>query len=191
MDIRRATSHDRIELEIERHRFSIHEVLAMQDAGVISPGDYELLDGDLCVVAAKKNDHEIVKRQLNIWLCQRLPADLTVAIEATLFLNDMSAPEPDIMLHTVGLLPEDVRGPDVALLIEIADQSLPKDLGRKARLYADSGVREYWVIEASTRRTHIHRLAADATSWAEVELAEADVPLAVPGIGASLRLCDL
>jgi Uma2 family endonuclease len=191
MDIRRATSQDRIELEIERHRFSVHEVLAMQEAGVISPGDYELLDGDLCVVAAKKNDHEIVKRKLIAWLIRHLPPQQAVAVEATLYLNDLNAPEPDIMLHADALLPEDVRGPDVALLIEIADQSLAKDLGRKARLYAASGVRDYWVIEASTRRTHIHRLAADGASWAEVELVEADAPLAVPGIAASLRLCDL
>ena len=37
--------------------------------------------------------------------------------------------------------------PDILLLVEVADSTLRIDLGRKARIYADAGVAEYWVVD--------------------------------------------
>ena len=43
------------------------------------------------------------------------------------------------------------------LVVEIADSSLGWDLGTKAKAYAMFGVREYWVINARTLETTVHR----------------------------------
>jgi Uma2 family endonuclease len=191
MDARQATHASDTAREIERHRFNVDEVIAMQDAGVVAAGDYELLDGDLCVVAAKKNDHEIIKRKLAAWLIRHLPEQLCVAVEASLFLDAHNAPEPDIMIHADALLPEDVRGSDVLLLIEIADQSLTKDLGPKADLYGAHGVGEYWVIDAATRTTHLHKRSADQTGWHSVTAIPAGAALTLLPTGGTITLADL
>ena len=43
------------------------------------------------------------------------------------------------------------------LVIEVADTSLVYDLGVKVPLYARHGIPEVWVIDASTRCTHVFR----------------------------------
>ena len=43
------------------------------------------------------------------------------------------------------------------LIVEVADTSLSYDLRLKAPAYASLGLREYWVIDANTLVTTIHR----------------------------------
>ena len=43
------------------------------------------------------------------------------------------------------------------LAIEVSDSTLGFDLNRKARLYARSGVGEYWVLDIRGRRILAHR----------------------------------
>jgi Uma2 family endonuclease len=44
----------------------------------------------------------------------------------------------------------------VALLIEVSDSTLEIDLGRKADLYANAGVPEYWVVDVIENRVLLH-----------------------------------
>ena len=71
-------------------------------------------------------------------------------VQSPLALGDRSEPEPDLVL--VRPRPDYYRsghpGPeDVLLLIEVSDTSADLDLGDKLRLYAASGIVEYWVID--------------------------------------------
>jgi hypothetical protein len=50
----------------------------------------------------------------------------------------------------------DERQRRLMLAVEVADSSLGYDLGRKARVYAEFGARELWVINAARRLTHVH-----------------------------------
>ena len=47
--------------------------------------------------------------------------------------------------------------PDVRLLIEVADSSLPYDRRTKFPLYARSGVTEAWLVDLDAGRLEIHR----------------------------------
>ena len=49
---------------------------------------------------------------------------------------------------------------DILLLIEVADTTLPLDLGEKATLYAEAGIPEYWVVDIEGRRLLAHRQPA-------------------------------
>jgi Uma2 family endonuclease len=51
----------------------------------------------------------------------------------------------------------DVRGGDALLVVEVADSSLRFDLKTKAPVYAAHGVREYWIINAATLATILHK----------------------------------
>ena len=51
--------------------------------------------------------------------------------------------------------------PDVRLAIEVADSSLKFDLTEKAALYAEAGIGEYWVVDASAKQIHVFREPVD------------------------------
>ncbi len=130
----------------------------MVEAGVMQEDEnVELIGGELVVMAAKKNDHEIFKSALNEWLVKGKADDLRVGVETTLYLAEMLFVEPDLMLYPRALKPQDLSGGDLILLIEVSDESLSRDLGLKAAIYADHGVRDYWVVDVETRRIIVHR----------------------------------
>jgi len=52
---------------------------------------------------------------------------------------------------------QDAGPADVALLVEVADSSLAKDLDAKLKLYAAAGIQEYWVVDVRGRTLTIHR----------------------------------
>jgi len=83
---------------------------------------------------------------------------------------------------------EHVRGRDVLLLIEIADTSLHYDLGEKAALYRQHGVRDYWVIDLVSRQTHVHRLGG---AWPEPPVSFETIVAASLIAGLTVRLADL
>ena len=177
---------------LPRHRFTVADVLAMQAAGVIRDGQVELLGGELVTMAAKKNDHEIIKNDLVAWLIRNLPHHLRVAVESTLYLDDANAPGPDILVYPRAIPPEEVRGSDVVLLVEVATESLRQDLGFKADLYARHGVSLYWVVDASLTQAHVHADPLPASgSWSRIAICGQAEQLAVPASEATVSLASL
>ena len=73
--------------------------------------------------------------------------------------------------------------PDVRLLVEVADSSLPYDRRTKLPLYARSGIAEAWLIDLDAGRLEIHRRSrrwpATATS-ASPRPGEAFAPARLP-----------
>jgi Uma2 family endonuclease len=77
------------------------------------------------------------------------------------------------------------------LLIEVAHHSLKFDTTIKAGMYAALGVREYWIVNARTLTTKVHRKpsAKGFGSTTEMSPSKALVPLLLPSL--SLKLADL
>jgi Uma2 family endonuclease len=149
----------------------------MQSAGVLAPDErLELIEGVLVAMNAKKNNHEIVKNELVELLALRKPKTVRLAVESSLFLAPDCVLEPDILLYRKTLLPEDVRGPDALLVIEIADTSQARDLQVKAPLYARHCVRDYWVVDVAARITTVHR-APGPDGYGEISEQPADAAL--------------
>ena len=74
-------------------------------------------------------------------------------------LNDINAPEPDIAV--VRGTEEDYAdhhpGPaDLALVIEVADSSVSTDRSTKQRLYATSGVTQYWLVNLQESQVEVY-----------------------------------
>jgi Uma2 family endonuclease len=46
---------------------------------------------------------------------------------------------------------------DIFWVIEVARNSLQKDLDAKARIYATEGIQEYWVVDVTARRVTVFR----------------------------------
>lgn len=135
--------------------------------------------------------HEVLRNELIIWWARRLPADVKFAEEPPLTLDDHYEPEPDIILFPAALRVDQVRGENVLLVVEIADSGLSWDLGAKSRTYAAFGVQEYWVIDASTRATTVHRNPGPDGYGAVVRHEPQDLltPMLVPAL--AVRIADL
>jgi Uma2 family endonuclease len=149
-------------------RFTGRQVLAMLDAGVLErPNRIELIGGELIDLGSEGALHLPLRVRLTNWLIRKLPDTITVNPDGAVRLSDTDWPEPDISILPSSIGPLEVRGRDLMLVIEISDSSLAFDLGPKAALYARHGVREYWVIDANTGRTHVH-LHPEGEGWQSV-----------------------
>ena len=63
--------------------------------------------------------------------------------------------------------------PDLRLLIEVADSSLPYDRRTKFPLYARAGVTEAWLVDLDTGHVEIHREPRGA-GYRDVRIPRAD-----------------
>jgi len=181
-----------------RRAFTVDDISRMIEAGVIREDEnFELIEGDLVVMAAKHVGHDLIKNSLNAALARLVPEGAFVAVACTLQLAEDILVEPDIAIVSRAVYAGDrksfarPRPQDVPLLIEIAASSLAYDRGVKARLYARYGIREFWVIDADERVTWVHTGPSGDTWSSIVErgLHDALTTLAVPGF--SIRLADI
>lgn len=137
----------------------VEDFLLLNDSGAFE--DYaktELIDGDIYVMNAQHSPHARVKSRLLVAIANQLTeigSDLEAISEVSVHLDDNSMPEPDIVVtrwRGKGAVPLD----SIALIVEVSDTTLERDLGRKADLYAAVGVPEYWVIDLNEGRALLH-----------------------------------
>jgi len=140
-------------LKIDDHDFAPPlltgaDVMTMTRAGILPEGrGYELIEGVLVKMASQYGPHVGMVSKVVRHLNRTLPDEYDVSIGGSIFLSRSVMLEPDICIFAAGMASHDVRGPDIALAIEVSDSSRLYDLGKKAALYAAHGVRDYWVID--------------------------------------------
>lgn len=129
------------------------------DRGVLDEDDpVELLDGELLFMSPE-NPRHIATTDLIVDRLRRVfGRGFVIRVQHPLALGERSLPEPDVAV--VAGKPRDFlqAHPTMALLVvEVADSSLRRDLGRKARAYARAGIADYWVADVRRRMLHVHR----------------------------------
>jgi Uma2 family endonuclease len=174
---------------LPRRSWTMAEIEAMVAAGIIAENErFELIGGEIVPMSPKGAFHETVKIELNVFWVKRLPDDILVATETTFRLGERDFLEPDFVFWPRAL---GIRGltPDVAqLLVEISDSSRDYDLGRKSAIYAGLGLPEYWVIDARSLATHVHREPHEGAfrSVAEIAYTDTITPLHLPVLAVCL-----
>ena len=149
---------------LDRISWTVADVKRLVEIGVLDEGaGFELWEREIVPMSPKHNRHELWRRSVYRWLARALPDHLAVGSEPSVFFAERTFLEPDVAVLPAHILPEDVRGPDLLLVIEVSDRSLRHDLRAKAELYARFGVRHYWVLDAERRRAFVHELQPDGT----------------------------
>jgi Uma2 family endonuclease len=141
-----------------RRRFTVAEVEAMVRAGILDEDErVELIHGELIPMSPKGSRHEILKIALMRRWMKLCPDDVQIAQETTFRLSDDTYLEPDFVFYPseVGIV--GIAGENVLLVVEVADTSTRYDRGRKAKLYAEFGVREFWAIDAVKMTARVFR----------------------------------
>jgi Uma2 family endonuclease len=167
---------------------TVDDVYALTAAGVFAENEnFELIDGEIVpMAAAKASWHERMKSQLVRALVLSLPDELRLFTGSSITLAEHLLLEPDLVVLPKGMMSRDARGPDLRLVIEVADSSLSYDLRVKAPLYAAHGVPEYWVVDAIRETVRVHRDPADGR-YRDVEEYAAHEPIEAL-IGVVIRL---
>jgi Uma2 family endonuclease len=139
---------------------------------------YELFEGQL-IEKMKHRPHIIAQRRLyQALLCYFAPEYLQseAPIDIAEDDNETNAPEPDLAILTrpdEAFLTDAPTASDVSLVVEVADSTLHRDLGAKARLYAKAGIPEYWVVDIEGRQVHVHRDPDTANeTWQSIMILE-------------------
>src|ERR1700730_17454692 len=82
-----------------RRAFTVDDISRMIEAVIIGEHEnFELIEGDLVVTAAKHVGHDLIKNALNAVLARSVPKGVFVAIECTLQLAKDILVEPDITI---------------------------------------------------------------------------------------------
>ncbi|MBL8549374.1 MAG: Uma2 family endonuclease [Hyphomonadaceae bacterium] len=177
----------------DRVRFRASDVRRMLDAGILDDeGRYEVIDGEIIAMMAHNPPHMRVKRWILDQLFRQLGNACWIDSEPSFYIEpDGDYTLPDLIVYPRALEAHLVRGIDALLVVEVADKTLKKDRGRKARLYARHGVRDYWVVNAQTLATYRYANPVDGRYPPETEHApdEALIPALLPQV--SLRMRDV
>jgi Uma2 family endonuclease len=142
-------------------RFSREAYHRFGEIGVLNCDKrFELIEGEIFMMSPiGAPQGGFISRLMNFFVT-RLPSHLTCRIQLSFAIGDHSEPEPDLAIvrrrddDYLHALP---TPSDVALLVEVAQSSLPFDLGRKLRLYAGAGIPEYWVLDIEHQLVLVHR----------------------------------
>jgi Uma2 family endonuclease len=137
------------------HRMSIDEYHRAGATGVLSK-DVELLRGIVVTKMPKSPLHEFVVLTLMKIFTAVLPKGFALRIGAPLTLGD-SEPEPDISIVQGKAADWIKEHPHTAhLVIEVAISSEAID-AQKADIYAEAGIREYWIIRPEQRVIDVYK----------------------------------
>ena len=179
---------------LPRWRWTVAEIERLATAGHFDAHErFELLGGEIVPMSPKGRRHEIIRGALALRLARGTLDHIFVVSEPQFNLAADTYVVPDILVHPAAVKTPDVRGGDALLVVEVADTSLRYDLGTKATLYAEHGVREYWVIDARTLATKVHGRPAGRVYEVvtEVPAETALTPASVPEFAIALRTLDL
>lgn len=174
---------------LPRRAWTVAEIEAIVKAGIILEDErFELIGGEIVPMSPKGAFHETVKMELARRWFKSVPEHVDLVTETTFRLGERDFLEPDFVfwpraLGIAGLEPQVVQ-----LLVEIADSSLVYDRGRKAQIYAGLAIPDFWVIDARTLSTRIHRAPGPDGYGSVVDLSadEPLVPLLLPTLAVAL-----
>jgi Uma2 family endonuclease len=140
-------------------RLTVDEYHEMIRNNILTTDDrVELLDGYLVNKMPQNTPHGSTVERLTEDLNRVKPAGWRVRIQLPITLTN-SEPEPDASIVRGNRHSFDHRHPigsDFGILIEVAASSLPLDRGEKARIYAQAGIPEYWVINIPDRQIEVY-----------------------------------
>jgi Uma2 family endonuclease len=125
------------------------------DIGAFKDERIELLEGVLLRMSPHGPLHDGTVERLTRVLFRSLDPRAAIRVQSAVAAGDGSEPEPDLAVVPPGDYCQ--AHPNAAwLIVEVADSSLDRDRGIKARVYAAMDVPEYWVVNVADRCVEVH-----------------------------------
>jgi len=130
--------------------FTVDEYHRMWDAGIFPYHKrYELVRGEIIEMPPPKPPHSGCVNRLTSLFTQKLGKSIILAVQNPTTIDEMSEPVPDVLLlkPRADFYGESHPVPhDILLAIEVSHTTLRFDTKEKGPLYAEAGIREYWIL---------------------------------------------
>jgi Uma2 family endonuclease len=182
-----------LEVAAARRRFTREEYHRMGEVGILRPTDrVELIRGEIVEMSPIGRRHAAFVDNLTQLLVTRLAGRAIVSVQNPVVLADDSEPQPDLKIlrrRPISYKHRTADAEDTLLLIEVAETSLAYDRSTKLRLYAETGIPEYWVVDCVSESVEVHRTrqADGYRDVSRVTAADATVsPQAFPDVVVTL-----
>jgi Uma2 family endonuclease len=172
--------------------FTVEDYHRMGDAGVFAPDErVELIRGVVREMSPKGKRHSVAVSLATNLFVRRLEGRATVQIQDAITLESVqSEPEPDLVVNS-SPDPRDLRTKKSRplLVMEVADSSLRFDREDKARLYAEAGIAEYWIVNLVDDRLEVFRDPANGAYQVRLVLkpGESVSPLSFSDLEVAVR----
>jgi Uma2 family endonuclease len=160
-----------------RFRWKVEQYERLFSSGVLTHGSYELIQGDVIEKMPMKFPHA---RGITLLfaLFSQIPGFPLLLSQFSLWIDSENLPEPDFAILSTPSPTLTNRGhvqaSDIRLVVEVSDATLSEDLTTKARLYAQAGIPEYWVVDVTGRRLLIHGVPGSDGYTQVTEYSETD-----------------
>ncbi|WP_421656407.1 Uma2 family endonuclease [Leptothermofonsia sp. ETS-13] len=167
-------------------KWNLDDYHRMVEAGILDDRRVELLKGDIVEMAPEGEPHAYSSDEAGEYLSRLLGDRAKIRQAKPVTLPNNSEPEPDIAI--VQRLGREYRShhpypENIFWLIEYAQSNLDKDLEVKARIYAEAGIPEYWVVNLKALQLFVFRDPQNGEYASKTILTEGTIqPLAFPDI---------
>ena len=147
------------DVSIGHYRLSRVEYDRAVEGGAFEPeAKLELIDGDLHAMTPEGSRHALGMNLAADRLRRVFEVGFHVRVQNPLAVDDYSEPEPDVAVVTGAMRDyRDAHPTSAVLVVEVSHESLRYDRTVKQRLYARSGIPEYWILALPKARLEVHR----------------------------------
>ena len=180
-----------------RKKWSVKECRFLTENGLLEPGKYELIEGEIVFKMGQGRLHiititKIVAVLSAIFGIESLQMQAQIGIGE---LDEFNDPEPDVAVLRGVVEDYREREPDpateVMLVVEASNTTLRGDTTTKVRLYARYGLPEYWVVSIPNRELLVYRQPT-AEGYADVQtLNESSLVAPIAAPQTTVRVADL
>ncbi|HLO85162.1 MAG TPA: Uma2 family endonuclease [Nostocaceae cyanobacterium] len=166
-----------------------HQIIT---TGILAERKVELIDGEIVEIASEGESHAYSSDEAGEYLIYLLGERAKVRQGKPITIpQSNSEPEPDIaIVQCLGrdYLQHHPYPENIFWLIEYSDSSLSKDLEVKTKVYAASGISEYWVINLRVMELIVFRLPTNEGYQSKTTLTKGEIhPLAFPELTVSVE----
>ena len=168
---------------IRTRRWTRKEYRRLGEVGILPEDErVELVDGHLIVAEPKGAPHATIVALTAAVLRRAFGDGWLVREQDPIALDDVSEPEPDVVVVAGGPLDYfDDHPARPALVVEVAETSLYYDRGAKAGAYARAGLPDYWIVNLVDWQIEVYRRPTTDHS-AELGWRYLEVGVFMPGV---------
>ena len=139
----------------ESYRFTVKIYDLMVEKGILTENDnVELLNGAIINKMPKGTKHTSTNTLITRYFYKVLGEQAVIRVQDPILLNDVSEPEPDIVLARLPLekyLQSHPTPADIFLIIEVSDSTLSFDRNDKGAAYSRAGIAQYLIVNVENK----------------------------------------
>jgi Uma2 family endonuclease len=136
---------------VTKKLFTVDEYHRLWDVGLLpEDGRFELIRGEIFEMPTPQSPHSGRVNRLNMLFASRLAGSVIVSVQNPFFVDEMSEPQPDVLLlkpRADFYVKSHPTPEDVLLAVEVSHTTGYHDTKVKGPLYAEALVREYWILD--------------------------------------------